>query len=81
MMTAGLILALAMAVSLIVLPVIGMRVDGWGGVLLGTSGIAYCFLTYPDYILLVLFPLSLGLLVIGGAGLVIRRLRGSKTAR
>jgi hypothetical protein len=81
MMTAGLILVFVLAVSLFVAPLIGMRVDGWGGVIVGASGIVYCFITDPTYILVVVFPLSLGLLVIGGAGLVSRKFRGRKTAR
>ena len=80
MMTAGLMVIIVLGVSLVLMPHIGMRVDGWGGLLLGAGGIAYCFITDPGYIVLVALPLSLGLLVIGSSGLVFRKIRGRRVS-
>ena len=50
----------------------GIRLGGWSAILLGTCGLVYSVMIYPQYIVLVSFPLSV-LLLLGGCISVVRR--------
>jgi hypothetical protein len=50
----------------------GIRLGGWSAILLGICGLVYSVMIYPQYIVLVSFPLSV-LFLLGGCISVVRR--------
>jgi hypothetical protein len=77
MLSAGVLFALGLAAALVLVSMLGLRLDGWGGVVLGAAGMFYCYTAAPSRMVLVVLPLSLLFLLVGGVTLAVRNLRKS----
>ena len=75
LLSSGLIIVGVLGIALILCGLTGLRVDGWGGVCLGAGGFAYCYMSQPAYMLMVVFPLSVLLFAAGVLGLAAKRFR------
>jgi len=78
MLSAGVVSLACLIAVLSLSAVIGRRCSGWGVVVLGAAGGLYSVLTYPQRLLLVIFPLSVLLMLIGGISVASRRLRARR---
>ena len=77
MISTGLVV-LGFAVAAVMLfAFFGIRLSGWGGVLLGACGVVYCAAGNPGYLGVAVFPISVVLIFVGGAAMFIRRFRKS----
>jgi len=81
MFSTGLVFVAVLLGALAVFALLGSR-SGWrSAIVLGTGGVAYSIAAYPDYLLIVVFPLSVLLLLIGCVTLVIGRPTQRDTTR
>jgi hypothetical protein len=58
MLSTGLILALVVSLILLLYLALDVKFSGWQGILLGVSGIAYCYLATPSLSLLPVYAMS-----------------------
>ena len=66
MLTTGLLLAVAIIAALTLVAILGRGGGGPSAILLGAGGVAYAVARYPERILIVVFPLSVLFIVVGG---------------
>ena len=79
MLTAGVVLLACLIVVFSLFALIGHRSGGWGAIVLGAAGLIYSLATYPQHVLLVIFPLSVLLMLIGCISVAVRGLRARRS--
>ena len=77
MISTGLVVLSFVVAAVVLFAFFGIRLDGWGGVLLGACGAVYCAAGNPGYLGVAVFPISVVLIFVGGAAMFIRRFRKS----
>ena len=78
MLTAGVVSLAYLIVVFSLSVLIGHRSSGWGVIALGGAGLLYSVATYPQHILLVIFPLSVLLMLTGCISVASQRLRARR---
>jgi hypothetical protein len=77
MISTGLIVLDFAVAAVVLFAFFGIRLDGWGGILLGACGVVYCVAGNPGYLGVAVFPLPVVLIVVGVAAISIRHFRKS----
>jgi hypothetical protein len=80
MMTLGFFSVLVLMAAVALQLSLGIRLDGWLGIVLGAAGIAYCYLASPSYGLIPVFFAASVILLYGFVGTAIRLWRQWRAA-
>lgn len=79
MMTLGFFSVVVLMVAVALQLSLGIRLDGWLGIVLGAAGIAYCYLATASLGLIPVFFASSTLLLYGSIGTVVKLWRQRRT--
>ena len=81
MLSTGLALAVSIIAAVALVAIFGRGGGGLSAILLGAGGVAYAVARYPERILIVVFPLSVLFILVGGLAVTRQYVSGRSKER